>query len=163
MPPSTWSDGANAELSAEDQAILAELAIPAPLDPHDAVLLDNVHPRNHTDPDPTGVVYDLVALGAGAAGLVSAKQSARRGARSALIEMHLAGGDCLNVGCVPSKALIRVARAVKEAKHMDSLGVCVRTRAHANAHARCSYIPKLITGSPHRSSPAAPCPLTSPP
>ena len=58
-------------------------------------------------------IYDLIALGAGAGGLVSAKQSARRGAKSALISAHLAGGDCLNVGCVPSKALIRCARAAR--------------------------------------------------
>ncbi|CAE7187556.1 merA, partial [Symbiodinium pilosum] len=64
-------------------------------------------------------VYDLVAVGAGAGGLVSAKQSARRGARSALIEQHLAGGDCLNVGCVPSKALLRCARAIAEVRRMD--------------------------------------------
>jgi len=68
---------------------------------------------------PDGFVYDLVAIGAGAGGLVSAKQSARRGAKSALIERHLAGGDCLNSGCVPSKALIRCSRAVAEAKRLD--------------------------------------------
>lgn len=125
MGKRTWSDlvASSETLSAEDSAELKELALP--LDDHNAVLLDNVHPHDHPDPDPSGVVYDLVALGAGAAGLVSAKQTARRGGRSALVEMHLHGGDCLNVGCVPSKALIRAARAVKEAREAASLGVHV--------------------------------------
>ena len=87
----------------------------APLDEYNAALLDAVHPVDWKDPTPEpGFVYDLVALGAGAGGLVSAKQSARRGAQSALISAHLAGGDCLNVGCVPSKALIRCARAARD-------------------------------------------------
>ena len=67
------------------------------------------------DPPPA-VEYDLIAIGAGAGGLVSAKQSGRRGARSAMISEHMAGGDCLNVGCVPSKALLRCARAIKEVR-----------------------------------------------
>eukprot|EP00929_Paragymnodinium_shiwhaense_P109093 TRINITY_DN75469_c0_g1_i1.p1 TRINITY_DN75469_c0_g1~~TRINITY_DN75469_c0_g1_i1.p1 ORF type:complete len:534 (+),score=117.69 TRINITY_DN75469_c0_g1_i1:91-1692(+) len=86
-----------------------------PLDSHNVRLLDCVHPKEWKNPvKAEDFVYDLIAVGAGAGGLVSAKQSARRGAKSALIEMHLAGGDCLNVGCVPSKALLRCARAVAE-------------------------------------------------
>lgn len=89
-----------------------------PLDEHNAKLLDAVHPRDWANPEqPADFVYDLIAVGAGAGGLVSAKQSARRGARSALIEQHLAGGDCLNTGCVPSKALLRCARAAVEARN----------------------------------------------
>jgi hypothetical protein len=88
-----------------------------PPDEHNAKLLDAVAPlwMNPAPPSPdTPLYYDLVAIGAGAGGLVSAKQSSRRGFRSALIEKHLAGGDCLNVGCVPSKALLRAAKAAKE-------------------------------------------------
>lgn len=58
--------------------------------------------------------YNLVVVGAGAAGLVSAAGAAGVGARVAIIEKELMGGDCLNVGCVPSKALIRCARSVHE-------------------------------------------------
>lgn len=91
-----------------------------PLDEHTVKQLDNVHPRGWVNPDkPDDFVYDLVAIGAGAAGLVSAKQTARRGGKSALIEQHLAGGDCLNVGCVPSKALLRCARAAAERRRGD--------------------------------------------
>ena len=95
-----------------------------PLDEHNVKLLDAVHPRSWADPAPDAdVVYDLIAIGAGAGGLVSAKQSARRGARSAMISEHLAGGDCLNVGCVPSKALLRCARAASEVRRAAEFGL----------------------------------------
>jgi pyruvate/2-oxoglutarate dehydrogenase complex dihydrolipoamide dehydrogenase (E3) component len=91
-----------------------------PLDEHNVKLLDNVMPQNWPNPSkPADFVYDLIAVGAGAGGLVSAKQSARRGAKSALIEKHLAGGDCLNIGCVPSKALLRCSRAAAEQRRGD--------------------------------------------
>ena len=95
-----------------------------PLDESNTVLLNEVAPRNYTNPNPHDV-YDLVAIGAGAGGLVSSKQSARRGAKSAMISDHLAGGDCLNVGCVPSKALIRCGRAAAEARRLADFGVTV--------------------------------------
>ena len=95
-----------------------------PLDEHNAALLNEVHPFKYTEStDEPHEVYDLIALGAGAGGLVSSKQSARRGAKSALISEHLAGGDCLNVGCVPSKAILRAARAVSEVKRAFEFGI----------------------------------------
>jgi pyruvate/2-oxoglutarate dehydrogenase complex dihydrolipoamide dehydrogenase (E3) component len=89
-----------------------------PLDDDNVKLLDEVHPKswpNHkgTNPD---MVYDFIAIGAGAGGLVSSRQVARRGGKSAMISAHLAGGDCLNVGCVPSKALIRCAKMIREVR-----------------------------------------------
>src|SRR6185369_11172499 len=57
------------------------------------------------------------------AGLVTAAGAAGLGAKVALIEKHLLGGDCLNVGCVPSKALIRSGRAVFDAREADRFGV----------------------------------------
>lgn len=93
-----------------------------PLDVHNAELLNEVHPRNYESKEPHEE-YDLIAIGAGAGGLVSAKQSARRGAKSALISEHLAGGDCLNVGCVPSKALIRSAKAVSHMRNAAEFGI----------------------------------------
>ena len=95
-----------------------------PLDTYNAELLNEVHPRNFESQEPHEE-YDLIAIGAGAGGLVSSKQSARRGAKSALISEHLAGGDCLNVGCVPSKALIRSARAVSQVRKAAEFGVMV--------------------------------------
>ena len=97
-----------------------------PLDEHNAALLNLVAPRGYENPTPEeGLVYDLVAIGAGAGGLVSSKQASKRGFRSALIERHLAGGDCLNVGCVPSKALIRCARAAQAVREAGRFGVSV--------------------------------------
>ena len=96
-----------------------------PLDEPNTVLLNEVAPRNYTNPTNPHDVYDLVAIGAGAGGLVSSKQSSRRGAKSAMISDHLAGGDCLNVGCVPSKALIRCGRAAAEARRLAEFGVTV--------------------------------------
>ena len=55
-------------------------------------------------------VYNLVVIGAGTAGLVAAAGAVALGARVALVERHKMGGDCLNFGCVPSKALISSAR-----------------------------------------------------
>src|SRR5207245_8708184 len=64
-----------------------------------------------------------VVIGAGTAGLVSAAASAGLGAKVALIERHLTGGDCLNVGCVPSKSLISAARAAAIARDPQIAGV----------------------------------------
>jgi pyruvate/2-oxoglutarate dehydrogenase complex dihydrolipoamide dehydrogenase (E3) component len=93
-----------------------------PLDEHNVDLLNQVHPRDFKNQEPYPV-YDMIAIGAGAGGLVSSKQAARRGAKSAMISEHLAGGDCLNVGCVPSKALIRSARAVSQVRKAAALGI----------------------------------------
>jgi pyruvate/2-oxoglutarate dehydrogenase complex dihydrolipoamide dehydrogenase (E3) component len=79
-------------------------------------------------------VYDLIAIGAGAGGLVSAKQSARRGAKSALISEHLAGGDCLNVGCVPSKALLIAAKTIRHVKRAAEFGVVFSSSHHQNTN-----------------------------
>jgi pyruvate/2-oxoglutarate dehydrogenase complex dihydrolipoamide dehydrogenase (E3) component len=84
-------------------------------DPHDRALLAQVHPPDWVDPTPRGR-YHLVVIGAGTAGLVTAAAAAGLGASVALIERELMGGDCLNVGCVPSKALLRAARGWAEAR-----------------------------------------------
>lgn len=84
-------------------------------DPHDARLVENVHPAGWTNPRASGR-YHLVVIGGGTGGLVTAAIAAALGARVALVERHLLGGDCLNVGCVPSKAMIRAARAWKAAE-----------------------------------------------
>ena len=94
----------------------------SPLDEYNIKLLDNVHPSRWQDPQPQGR-YNLVVIGAGSGGLVSAAGAAGVGARVALVEMNLLGGDCLNVGCVPSKALIRCARAAYEARNGARFGV----------------------------------------
>jgi pyruvate/2-oxoglutarate dehydrogenase complex dihydrolipoamide dehydrogenase (E3) component len=62
-------------------------------------------------------------IGAGTAGLVTAAGAAGLGAKVALIERHLMGGDCLNVGCVPSKGIIRAGRAVYDVRNAEEFGV----------------------------------------
>jgi pyruvate/2-oxoglutarate dehydrogenase complex dihydrolipoamide dehydrogenase (E3) component len=86
-----------------------------PFDEHNRALLANVHPPDWVNPEPRGR-YHLVVVGAGTAGLVSAAAAASLGARVALVERELLGGDCLNVGCVPSKGVIRAARAFHAAR-----------------------------------------------
>lgn len=68
-------------------------------------------------------VYNLVVIGAGTAGLVTAAGSVALGARVALVERHKMGGDCLNFGCVPSKALISSARLLHRMNHAEPWGI----------------------------------------
>jgi pyruvate/2-oxoglutarate dehydrogenase complex dihydrolipoamide dehydrogenase (E3) component/uncharacterized membrane protein YdjX (TVP38/TMEM64 family) len=91
-------------------------------DAHDRRLIENCHPPHWVNPMPAGK-YNLVVIGAGTAGLVSAAGAAGLGAKVALIERNLMGGDCLNVGCVPSKGVIRAARAAYEARNGKEFGV----------------------------------------
>jgi len=95
-----------------------------PWDEHNQMLVANVHPPDWVNPDPAPR-YNLVVIGAGTAGLVTAIGAAGLGAKVALIERELMGGDCLNVGCVPSKALIRAARAWVDVRDAGEFGVTV--------------------------------------
>jgi pyruvate/2-oxoglutarate dehydrogenase complex dihydrolipoamide dehydrogenase (E3) component len=93
-----------------------------PPDAHNLRLGENVHPPSWRNPAPS-TSYNLVVIGAGTAGLVIAAGAAGLGAKVALIERHLMGGDCLNYGCVPSKALLRVARSLGEIARARSMGI----------------------------------------
>lgn len=86
-----------------------------PRDEHNLRLIANVHPEDWINPEPAER-YHLVVIGAGTAGLVSAAGAAGLGAKVAIVERHLMGGDCLNVGCVPSKGVIRASRAWQDAR-----------------------------------------------
>ena len=77
--------------------------------------------RGHTRPKRYD--YNLIAIGAGSAGLVTTYIGAAVKAKVALIERHKMGGDCLNTGCVPSKALIRTARLLAEARRSQDYGI----------------------------------------
>ncbi len=101
-----------------------------PLDRHNETLLQNVHPPSRLNPVPAPL-YNLVVIGAGAAGLVSAAIAASLGGRVALVEEHFMGGDCLNVGCVPSKCLIRTAKLAADMARGQEFGLDPRT---VNAH-----------------------------
>jgi len=91
-------------------------------DAYDKQLIAHCRPPRWVNPTPSGK-YNLVVVGAGTAGLVSAAGAAGLGAKVALIERSLLGGDCLNVGCVPSKGMIRAARAAFDIRDGTEFGV----------------------------------------
>jgi pyruvate/2-oxoglutarate dehydrogenase complex dihydrolipoamide dehydrogenase (E3) component len=93
-----------------------------PEDEHNRKLESNVRPPDWVNPTPADR-YNLVVIGAGTAGLVAAAGAAGLGAKVALVERELMGGDCLNVGCVPSKGLISAARAVAQTRKAKEFGV----------------------------------------
>ena len=136
-----WADFISPLASANDQDLLLQPSVPerdpdlagfaqenlevcgvSPLDEHNTKFLDFLHPKKWMDPKPKPS-YNLVVIGAGAGGLVSAAGAAGVGARVALIEAHLLGGDCLTVGCVPSKALLRCAKAAAAVRNAFRFGV----------------------------------------
>jgi len=121
------------------------------MDKHNQTLVSNVHPSNWENPTPTEV-YNLVVIGGGTAGLVTAIGAAGLGAKVALIEKHLMGGDCLNVGCVPSKAIIRSSRVVAEIREASSYGVRVPDGTEANFAAVMERVRKLRAGISHHDS-----------
>ncbi|MGE0130603.1 MAG: mercuric reductase [Blastocatellales bacterium] len=100
-------------------------------DQYDRQVIENCHPPHHVNPIPTGK-YNLIAIGAGAAGLVSAGGAGGLGAKAAIIERALMGGDCLNVGCVPSKAVIRAARAIYDLRIAKQFGVHLSSEPQIN-------------------------------
>lgn len=77
--------------------------------------------KSYTKPDDFDA--NLIVVGAGSAGLVSSYIASAVKAKVILIEKHKMGGDCLNTGCVPSKALIRAAKTSHLLKHADELGI----------------------------------------
>ena len=90
--------------------------------PANRELRSHVAPPDWTNPEPAGR-YNLVVIGAGSGGLVTAAGAAGLGARVALIEKNALGGDCLNVGCVPSKALLSAAKRAAAVRGSDGYGV----------------------------------------
>jgi pyruvate/2-oxoglutarate dehydrogenase complex dihydrolipoamide dehydrogenase (E3) component len=92
-------------------------------DAHERERSENVHPSGWRNPEPADP-YHLVVIGGGPAGLSAARAAVTLGARVALVERESLGGDCRNIGCVPSKSLIRTARLYRE----------MRTAGHYGAH-----------------------------
>ncbi|MEJ2746642.1 MAG: mercuric reductase, partial [Anaerolineae bacterium] len=98
----------------------------APNDRHNQTLVNNAHPADWQNPTPDGR-YNLLVIGGGSAGLVAAAGAAGLGAKVALVEKHLLGGDCLYAGCVPSKTILRSrsAKAIGDIRRAAELGVTV--------------------------------------
>jgi pyruvate/2-oxoglutarate dehydrogenase complex dihydrolipoamide dehydrogenase (E3) component len=123
-----------------------------PYDEFNRELEANVHPRDWINPKPSGR-YNLVVVGAGTAGLVTAAGAAGLGAKVALVERELLGGDCLNVGCVPSKALLSAARRVAAVQRADEFGVRVNGAREVDFGAVMQRMRRLRAGiSPHDSA-----------
>jgi len=124
-----------------------------PMDEYNQRLVANVHPENWVNPQPAEC-YDLVVIGAGTAGLVVAAGAAGLGLglKVALIEKHLMGGDCLNVGCVPSKALIRSSRVVGEIGKAKNLGVNISQNYDVDFATVMARLRKIRAGISHHDS-----------
>lgn len=123
-----------------------------PYDVHNQMLESNVHPPDWVNPDPSGR-YNLVVIGGGTAGLVSAIGATGLGAKVALIERDLLGGDCLNVGCVPSKGLISAARIAAAVRDAGEFGVRVPQGTTVDFPSVMERMRRLRAGiSPHDSA-----------
>ncbi|MDZ4142574.1 MAG: FAD-dependent oxidoreductase [Methylotenera sp.] len=94
---------------------------------------------------------NLVVIGGGAAGLVSSYIAAATHAKVTLIEGHKMGGDCLNYGCVPSKAIIRSATFVHQAKHAGELGIAKTSVQYEFADVMRRVHRVISTVEPHDS------------
>ncbi len=100
----------------QEQAPAAKTVEPADTAPEPAVIEDDI--------DPSAYDYDVLVLGAGPGGYTAAFRAADLGLRVALVERYPAlGGVCLNVGCIPSKALLHAAAVIDEAEAMSDHGV----------------------------------------
>jgi pyruvate/2-oxoglutarate dehydrogenase complex dihydrolipoamide dehydrogenase (E3) component len=96
----------------------------APHDVHERERIADLRPSSWANPEPAGS-YPLVVLGAGFAGLAAAETAAARGVKVALVERGLIGGTCINIGCVPSKAIIRTSRLYAEMRDAARYGAQV--------------------------------------
>lgn len=136
-----------------DDALQFESQYPQiqPFDDYNQVLFRNLHPTDWVNPEPDGR-YNMVVVGAGTAGLVTAAGAAGLGARVALIERDLMGGDCLNVGCVPSKALIRAARAAADVREAEGFGVKVPDGVEIDFASVMERMRRLRSGISHHDS-----------
>lgn len=133
---------------------LSESVTVLPQDEYNRTLVSHVHPSDWVNPKPSEQPYDLVVIGAGTAGLVVAAGAAGLGIglKVALIEKHLMGGDCLNVGCVPSKCIIRSSRVIGELWEAKSFGVNVPEGIEVDFPAVMQRMRRLRAGISHHDS-----------
>jgi len=129
----------------------ANPVIVPPMDTHNETLVSNVHPPGWVNPEPA-TRYNLVVIGAGTAGLITAAGAAGLGAKVALVERFLLGGDCLNVGCVPSKCLIRSSRAAEDIRSASPFGVSVAEEPTVNFSAVMERMRRLRAHISHHDS-----------
>ncbi len=116
----------------------------SPMDVHNETLVSYLHPSDWINPQPLSR-YNLVVIGAGPAGLIVAAGAAGLGAKVALIEKNLMGGDCLNVGCVPSKCLIRSSRVVADINKAKDFGIHIPAQIEVDFAAVMERMRRLRT------------------
>ena len=122
-----------------------------PRDEYNQELLQNVHPADYENPEPAEK-YNLVVIGAGTAGLVTAAGAAGLGAKVALVERRFMGGDCLNYGCVPSKGMIRSARTAAEMRRAPEFGIHLTGKPEVNFTGVMERMRKIRSGISHHDS-----------
>ena len=135
----------------DGKSIQSQIPALTPLDEHNEALMRHTHPPDWVNPEPQGR-YNLVVIGAGTAGLVAAAGAAGLGGKVALIERDLMGGDCLNVGCVPSKAIIRSGRVAAEVREAGRFGVKVSPGVQVDFSAVMERMRRLRAGISHHDS-----------
>ena len=112
-------------------------------DEHNVELFDNVHPIQWVDPKNDQGKYDMLVIGGGAGGLVTAAGSAGVGAKVAIIERNFLGGDCLNTGCVPSKAFLKCANIAHTARTCEEFGIEIEGEVKVNFKAVMERMRKI--------------------
>ena len=140
------------EILPQKISLMSDLVQLQPYNEHNRRLEAHVHPQAWVNPAPAKR-YNLVVIGGGPAGLVAAAGAAGIGAKVALIERDLLGGDCLNVGCVPSKGLISAARVAATVRDAADFGVDVE-RARANFPSIMERMRRLRADMSHHDSAA---------
>lgn len=100
-------------------------------------MYDDLHPLEWVDPqvpreDQGETIYDMVCIGGGAAGMVTAAGTAFMGGKALMIERNFMGGDCLVTGCVPSKAFLRAANVAHKIKNGSEFGVTIEGQVKVN-------------------------------
>jgi pyruvate/2-oxoglutarate dehydrogenase complex dihydrolipoamide dehydrogenase (E3) component len=104
--------------------------------------LQNVHPQDWKNPEPAHR-YGLVVIGAGPAGILTALNAAKVGAKVAIVERDRFGGACFNVGCIPSKTIIRTSRLYAEIRNADRFGAEVPSGISVNFPAAMERMRRL--------------------
>ncbi len=122
-----------------------------PLDPFNQNLINDVFPRDWKNPKPADV-YDLVVIGGGPGGMTAAIIASKLNAKVAIIEKEHLGGECLNVGCIPSKALLRSSRVAAQVRDAADFGIEIPKGWKVNFSSVMQRVRRLrSTISPHDS------------
>jgi len=115
-------------------------------------LTQNVFPSDWVNPQPK-VIYDLLVLGGGPGGMSAATLASHLGAQVALVEKEHLGGECLNYGCIPSKAFLRSSRAAHQLRHAHEYGLEISSKWAVNFKAVINRVQTLQAElSPHDSA-----------